>query len=196
MVLSWHSPVSFIFLPLFMTYHHIRLIIQTHHLIFPWWSHPTTDHKCTHHHNQQERRGWSRHLSLFWSPPQEITWWQTPLSRPVFRTDGMTCPSLLVFIKKKKAYSQGLQEDNVLKLSLYCISPPFFFCSGTGPVAYPCPLSRVFIYEAFFVYYELMKRKLLKPMSVGVMKDYKLRDLRASHTLEHLLFIMNRWSES
>jgi hypothetical protein len=76
----------------------------------------------------------------------------------------MTCPSLLVFIKKKKAYSQVLQEDNVLKFSLYCISPPFFFCSGTGPVAYPCPLSRVFIYEAFFVYYELMKRKLLKPI--------------------------------
>jgi hypothetical protein len=48
-----------------------------------------------------------------------------------------------------------------------------------------------------FVYYESMKRKLkIKPclyMSVGVMEDYKLRDLRASlsHTglvveLEHL----------
>jgi hypothetical protein len=37
----------------------------------------------------------------------------------------------------------------------------------------------------FFVYYESMKRKLkIKPnMSVGVMEDYKLRDLRVSHTL-------------
>jgi hypothetical protein len=36
-----------------------------------------------------------------------------------------------------------------------------------------------------FVYYESMKRKLIKNlyMNVGVMKDYKLRDLRASHTL-------------
>jgi hypothetical protein len=35
------------------------------------------------------------------------------------------------------------------------------------------------------VYYESMKRKAnIKPyMSVGVMEDYKLRDLRASHTL-------------
>jgi hypothetical protein len=35
------------------------------------------------------------------------------------------------------------------------------------------------------VYYESMKRKLIYNlyMSVGVMEDYKLRDLRASHTL-------------
>jgi hypothetical protein len=34
------------------------------------------------------------------------------------------------------------------------------------------------------VYYESMKRKLIQNlyMSVGVMEDYKLRDLRASHT--------------
>jgi hypothetical protein len=34
------------------------------------------------------------------------------------------------------------------------------------------------------VYYESMKRKLIENlyMSVGVMEDYKLRDLRASHT--------------
>jgi hypothetical protein len=40
--------------------------------------------------------------------------------------------------------------------------------------------------ERRVVYYESMKRKLkIKPiyMSVGVMEDYKLRDLRASHTL-------------
>jgi len=36
-----------------------------------------------------------------------------------------------------------------------------------------------------FVYYETMKRKLIENlyMSVGVMEDYKLRDLRASHIL-------------
>ncbi len=35
------------------------------------------------------------------------------------------------------------------------------------------------------VYYESMKRKVIQNlyMNVGVMKDYKLRDLRASHTL-------------
>ncbi len=35
------------------------------------------------------------------------------------------------------------------------------------------------------VYHESMKRKLISNlyMSVGVMEDYKLRDLRASHTL-------------
>jgi hypothetical protein len=34
--------------------------------------------------------------------------------------------------------------------------------------------------------YESMKRKLSKPLyeSVGVMEDYKLRDLRAWHTLD------------
>ena len=37
----------------------------------------------------------------------------------------------------------------------------------------------------FYVYHESMKRKLKINlyMSVGVMEDYKLRDLRASHTL-------------
>ncbi len=45
------------------------------------------------------------------------------------------------------------------------------------------------IFENFYiyiiVYYESMKRKLISNlyMSVGVMEDYKLRDLRASHTL-------------
>ncbi len=36
-----------------------------------------------------------------------------------------------------------------------------------------------------FVYYESMKRKLIQNlyMNVGVMKDYKLRDLHTSHTL-------------
>ncbi len=43
------------------------------------------------------------------------------------------------------------------------------------------------VYTGFciFVYYESMKRKLILKlyMNVGVMKDYKLRDLRAPHTL-------------
>jgi hypothetical protein len=39
--------------------------------------------------------------------------------------------------------------------------------------------------EVMIVYYESMKRNLIQNlyMSVGVMEDYKLRDLLASHTL-------------
>ncbi len=39
--------------------------------------------------------------------------------------------------------------------------------------------------RSIVVYYESMNRKLIKNpyISVGVMEDYKLRDLRASHTL-------------